>query len=228
MFARTRYTLTFSLSLALVAACAHDAQDGALLRDSTPLPTQLEATGLHGEEAAALVGRDAAAGIMPIIEGFASAKQNDDLAGLIDRAGAVYGPEAQVFQSQEFIPPELTGPEAFVHTLDTIYTEMGQGQEALVNHQICDIYAYYPADGDDDRVEWIATSYVTLPSAGPLLVTAKFAAAHTDKGWRVTYHDYVDAPAPGEDCAGPQAAKVHAEWLCQVSPDDAECASASR
>lgn len=218
--------ITTAMGLAL-GGCAHEsgAREGNGIdpKPTLPEPAQLEGAQFHGDDEAAAVARNGVAGVVRVIDAYVAAKQADTLDVLQADAGLVYADGAQIFQSQEFMTPDRLGPAGFVHMVDFLYTELGQGQEALHPLQVCKVYAYYPDDSDPDTIEWVMTSQTHVPSFGALVATARMAAERQADGWRLTYHDYFDAPAPGEDCSGAQVRKVHDEWLCKVSPDAAGC-----
>ena len=228
--------VTTVLGLAL-AGCAHEAATPREERApaapapakeqarAPAAPAQLEGAQFHGSDEPATVARHGIAGVVRVIDSFVAAKQANELDAFQLEAGQVYAGDAQIFQSQEFMTPDKLGPAGFVHMVDFLYTQLGEGKEALHPLQVCNVYAYYPDDSDPDTVEWVMTSQTSVPTFGALVATAKMRATRQPDGWRLTYHDYFDAPAPGEDCSGAQVRKIHDDWLCQVSPDAAGCST---
>ncbi|MEM9488319.1 MAG: hypothetical protein AAGC55_04185 [Myxococcota bacterium] len=187
------------------------------------MPIQLETTQLHGEDETTAIAQRSVAGVLEIINGFILARDNGRMDALASIADRVYASGAQVFQSQEFVTSENLGPSSFLYVLEFLYSELGQGQEALQPLQVCHIYAHRPDPDNPNTVEWLMTTHTVVPGYGPMLVTAAMTAENMTDGWRVTYHDYADDPAPGEDCSGARAATVHQEWLCRVEPNGDNC-----
>jgi hypothetical protein len=176
---------------------------------------QLAETSLNGAPEAVEAARQAADGVLRVVNGFEAADKSGDLSALTAVAQSVYAPDAEVFRSQDFIAAEDSGGPAFLKALAFLNDVLGNGTEYLAPVQVCGIYAYKP-EGSDDLVDFIMTTEAMVPKFGQVVNTVLVKTRAPDGVRQITYHDYIAAPAGGEDCNGPTAAAVAAEWTPKV------------
>lgn len=176
---------------------------------------QLEGTAVHGAPAATEAALAAADGVLRIVNGFKPADMAGDLAPVAMLADAVYATDADVFRSQEFIAKEDFGGAAFLKALGFLNDVLGEGTSYLAPVQVCAIYAFVPA-GEAGAVDFVMTTEAMVPKFGQVVNTVLVKTRETGDGRRITYHDYLAAPAGGEDCNGPAAAAAADEWLPKV------------
>ncbi|MEQ9297453.1 MAG: hypothetical protein RIF33_02770 [Cyclobacteriaceae bacterium] len=178
---------------------------------------QLTSTSYYGKETAIEVAKDRVDLLLQVVNGFAPAKTNGgDISNVKKLAHELYAKDALVFQSQPFIDSLEFGGKAFVHALDFINTELGLGEEFLEPKNVCAIYAFYP-EKNASEIHWVMTTAAIVPKYGQVLNTVLMKAKKTGSDWKVTYHEYMAAPAGGEDCSGAQAQKVQEEWAAKVN-----------
>lgn len=178
---------------------------------------QLASTSYYGKEAAIKVAKDRVDLLLQVVNGFAPARQNGgDMGNIKNLANELYAEDALVFKSQPFIDSLVFGGKAFVHALDFINTELGMGTEFLEPKNVCAIYAFYP-ENSTSEIHWVMTTAATVPKYGQVLNTVLMKAKKSGSDWKVTYHEYMAAPAGGEDCSGAQAQKVREEWVAKVN-----------
>lgn len=178
---------------------------------------QLASTSYYGKETPIKVAKDRVDLLLQVVNGFAPARKNDgDMGNVKKLANELYAEDALVFQSQPFIDSLEFGGKAFVHALDFINTELGLGKEFLEPKNVCAIYAFYP-ENTTSEIHWVMTTAAVVPKYGQVLNTVLMKAKKSGSDWKVTYHEYMAAPAGGEDCSGAQAQKVQGEWVAKVN-----------
>lgn len=176
---------------------------------------QLAKTSFNGAPEAVDAARQAADGVLRVVNGFEAADKSGDLTAVIAVADSVYAPDADVFRSQEFITAEDTGGAAFLKALGFINDVLGEGTAYLAPVQVCAIYAFAP-EGEAGSVDFVMTTEAIVPKFGQVVNTVLVKTRETGEGRRIVHHDYLAAPAGGEDCSGPAAAAAEAEWLPKV------------
>lgn len=176
---------------------------------------QLQSTQTYGPSEAVDIAVDAANGILRIVNGFPDAEESDDLTALKRLAASVYAQDAAVFQSQPFMGPGDLGGDGFIKTLTFLHEELGKGESYLRPVQVCAIYAFHPEETQDD-VHFVMTTEAEVPQYGQVLNTVLVKVRDFPLGDRIIYHEYTSEPAGGQDCTGPEAAMVDAEWRSRV------------
>lgn len=177
---------------------------------------QLDGTALHGPEAAQAAAILATDGILRVVNGFEAADVSGDMGPLTALANSVYATEADVFRSQEFITEADAGGAAFLKALGFIHEQLGGGTEYLAPQQVCAIYAFRPDSGADGDIDFTMATAAVVPQFGQVLNTVLVRTEMIGGLRQITYHDYLSAPAGGEDCTGPAAAAFDAEWSARI------------
>ncbi len=176
---------------------------------------QLKRTMLHGSEVAQQAAVQAVNGILRIVNAFKTADTSGEMDSIAALANSVYAADAAVFRSQEFITDQDTGGPAFLKTLGFINDVLGKGIDYLAPQQVCAIYAFQP-DGGKNAVDLAMATAAVVPKFGPVLNTVMVKTQINGGVRQITYHEYLAAPASGEDCTGPAAAAFDAEWSAKV------------
>jgi hypothetical protein len=176
---------------------------------------QLNGTDLFGPDVAQVAAVQAVDGILRIVNAFEAADTSGEMAPITALANSVYAPDADVFRSQEFITDADAGGPAFLTALGFINDVLGEGTEYLAPQQVCAIYAFVP-EGATDAVDMAMATAAVVPQFG-LVLNMVLVKTEVNGGVRqITYHEYLAAPAGGEDCSGPAAAAFDAEWSVKV------------
>ncbi|WP_430449479.1 hypothetical protein [Rhodophyticola sp.] len=190
----------------------------ALCRMTSPTEAeefQLNGTRIFGSEPAQAAALQSVDGILRIVNAFESANSSGEMAPILALANSVYAAHADVFRSQDFITETDMGGPAFLKALGFIHEVLGGGTEYLVPQQVCAIYAFQP-DADAFAVDMAMATAAVVPQFGLVLNTVLVRTEVIGGIRQITYHEYLAAPAGGEDCTGPAAAAFSAEWLARV------------
>lgn len=185
------------------------------LSPATAEEFQLEGTVLHGSPAAQQAAVQVTDGILRIVNAFEAADTSGEMAPVTALANSVYAADADVFRSQEFITEADAGGPAFLNALGFINDVLGEGTDYLAPQQVCAIYAFQPEEGEGAVHLAMATAAV-VPQFGQVLNMVMVRTQLIDGVRQITYHEYLAAPAGGEDCAGPAAAAFDVEWSARV------------
>ena len=144
-----------------------------------------------------------------------AADTSGEMAPITALANSVYAADADVFRSQEFITEADAGGPAFLKALGFINDVLGEGTEYLAPQQVCSIYAFQP-DGSAEALDLAMATAAVVPQFGLVLNTVLVKTEVIGGVRQITSHEYLAAPASGEDCAGPAAAAFDAEWSARV------------
>lgn len=181
---------------------------------------QLQSTQIYGPPIAVEAAHRSTDGILRVVNGFPSANESMEMAALKRLAASVYAPDAAVFQSQPFIEAHDLGGDGFIKTLTFLHEILGKGESYLRPVRVCAIYAFYPGEPKDE-MHFVMTTEAQVPQYGQVLNTVMVKTRHSADGDQIVYHDYIAEPAGGQDCTGPQAAKVDQEWRAKVQSAEA-------
>ncbi|MGJ3263946.1 MAG: hypothetical protein ACFE0R_12000 [Salinarimonas sp.] len=177
---------------------------------------QLSGTARHGPEAAQAAAVLATDGILRVVNGFEPADVSGDMAPITALANSVYAVDADVFRSQEFITEADAGGAAFLKSLGFIHEQLGGGAEYLAPQQVCAIYAFRPEDDTNGEIDFTMATSALVPQFGQVLNMVLVRTKVVGGLRQITYHDYLTAPAAGQDCTGPAASAFDAEWAERV------------
>lgn len=177
---------------------------------------QLEETIVLGEPLARVEALVSVNGILRIVNAFMSADTSGQMAPITALAESVYASNADVFRSQEFMTEQDAGGTAFLKALGFIHDVLGAGTEYLAPLQVCAIYAFQPDDGAAGDVDLAMSTAAVVPQFGLVLNTVLVKTSLIGGVRQITAHDYLTAPAAGEDCDGPAAANFGAQWSARV------------
>lgn len=186
-----------------------------LLSPATAEEFQLDGTVLHGNEVAQQAAVQATDGILRIVNAFEAADTSGEMAPITALASSVYAADADVFRSQEFITDEDAGGTAFLKALGFINDVLGEGTEYLAPQQVCAIYAFQ-SEGREDAVDLAMATAAIVPQFGQVLNMVMVRTQLNGGVRQINYHEYLTAPAGGQDCTGPAAAAFDAEWSAKV------------